>query len=137
MENLTRMWTGDVYLGRSMDMADLTSFWNVRAVGNPVEFACLSYPERCERFVKMHLRKLDEQPQHHPNIPDHIGVFTRLPQEKATATMEAFPTSKTALLVALPGMVGRIGGMSSHQFFSAGRPYRHSSRRIHRAISSL
>jgi hypothetical protein len=114
--NLTRMWPGGVYLGDSTDVADLTSFWNVRAAGNAVEFACLSHPARCERFVKAHLRELDEQPQHHPNIPDHIGVFTRLPQDKATAALKAFPTAKKPLLVALPGTAGTIGGMSPYQF---------------------
>jgi hypothetical protein len=40
------------------------------------------------RFVKAHLRKLDEQPQHHPNVADHIGVFTRLSQDKAMAALK-------------------------------------------------
>jgi len=119
--NLTRMWPGGVYLGDSTDVADLTSFWNVRAAGNAVEFACLSYPARCERFVKSHLRELDEQPQYHPNIQDHIGVFTRLPQDRATAALKAFPTVKTPLLVALPGTAGPIGGMSPYRFVGTTR----------------
>lgn len=110
------MWTGGIYIGDSSDLADLTSFWNVRAAGTHVEFTCLAYPKRSEPFVKAHLHKLDDLPQRHPNIADYIGIFTRLEQDKAVAALMAFPTTKRPLLHTLPPTAGSIGQMNPYQF---------------------
>lgn len=99
--------TGGVYLGDSDDVADLTTFWNVRAAGTPIEFVCLKHTTRCEAFVRAHLKKLDDTPQSHPNIPGHIGFFTRIEHSKAIAVLQGFPTKKRPLLHVLTNLAAK------------------------------
>jgi Histidine kinase-, DNA gyrase B-, and HSP90-like ATPase len=48
-------WVGGVYFGDAKDAADLTTFWNLRAAGNEIEFAPLADLFRLEQMIKAHL----------------------------------------------------------------------------------
>jgi hypothetical protein len=68
-------WIGGVYFGDAKDAADLTTFWNLRAAGNEIEFAPLADLFRLEQMVKAHLKYLDELPNQHPTIENHFLVY--------------------------------------------------------------
>jgi hypothetical protein len=68
-------WIGGVYFGDAKDAADLTTFWNLRAAGIEIEFAPLADLFRLEQMVKAHLKYLDELPNQHPTIENHILVY--------------------------------------------------------------
>jgi hypothetical protein len=92
-----RTWVGGVYFGDAKSAVDLTTFWNIRAAGVAIELASLPDLLRLEDFIKAHLKLLDEQPQQHPNIENHIAVCYRGPHEEIAATLQKFPT-KTRIL---------------------------------------
>jgi hypothetical protein len=88
-----RTCVGGVYFGDAKNVTDLTTFWNTRAAGVAIEFASLPDMSRQEEFIKAHLKSLDERPQRHPNIDNHIAVCYRGPHEDIAATLQKFPTS--------------------------------------------
>jgi hypothetical protein len=101
-----RTWEGGVYFGDAKNFADLTTFWNLRAAGGAVEFASLPDLARLEHFVKAHLKRLDDQPNSHPNIESHIAICYRDHHDQVIAAIQNFPTKKRILLCQCGDSVG-------------------------------
>jgi hypothetical protein len=70
-------WIGGVYFGDAKDAADLTAFWNLRAAGNDIEFAPLTDLGRIADMIRAHLKYLNELPNQHPTIENHIVACYR------------------------------------------------------------
>jgi hypothetical protein len=103
-----RTWAGGLYFGDASDLADLTTFWNIRAGGAAIEFVCLKAIERLTPFARAHLDALDALPQRHPNIEDHIAVFFRKDQEAVLAAVKELPVKKRLLLCQARGGAGDV-----------------------------
>jgi hypothetical protein len=113
-----RTWEGGVYFGDPKNFADLTTFWNMRAGGDAVEFASLSDLGRLEDVVKEHFRRLDELPNRHPNIEAHISACYRDNHDAVLAALERFPTKKRKMLcqiIDVPGV--EVGGQPALPYF--------------------
>jgi len=95
-------WIGGVYFGDAKDAADLVTFWNLRAAGNEIEFAPLADLARMEDTIRAHLKYLDELPDQHPNVENHIVAYYRQDRhhQEIAALLGRFPTTKRMLLAA-------------------------------------
>jgi hypothetical protein len=93
-----RIWSGGVYFGDARSFADLVTFWNLRAAGTAMEFACLSDLSRFDNFIRAHLKVLDEQPNPYPNIENHIAMCYRDRHDEVLAALQQLPTRKRKLL---------------------------------------
>ena len=105
-------WPGGIYFGDGRDVADLTSFWNVRAAGGSVEFCCLATGTRLNAFAKAHIDRLDALPQRNPNIPDHIAVFFRNNEPAVKESLKALSPQKRILLYAMPSAPSDLRGLT-------------------------
>jgi hypothetical protein len=111
-----RTWTGGLYFGTAGDVADLTTFWNIRAGGAAIEFVCLKALERLKPLARAHLDALDALPQRHPNIEDHIAVFFRKEQDAVLAAMKDLPVKKRLLLCEVRGGAGDVSAAEPAMF---------------------
>ncbi len=93
-----RTWQGGVDFGDAKNVADLTTFWNLRAAGADMEFASLADLARVEDYIKAHLQRLDDQANRHPNIESHIAICYRDHHDQVVAAIQNFPTKKRILL---------------------------------------
>ena len=111
-----RTWAGGLYFGDASDLADLTTFWNIRAGGAAIEFVCLKAIERLKQLARAHLDALDALPQRHPTIEDHIAVFFRKDQEAVLAAMKELPVKKRLLLCQARGSAGDVSAAAPAAF---------------------
>lgn len=95
-------WIGGVYFGDAKHATDLVTFWNLRAAGNEIEFAPLADLARMEDTIRAHLKYLDELPDQHPNVENHIVAYYRQGRhhQEIAAVLGRFPTMKRMLLAA-------------------------------------
>jgi hypothetical protein len=120
-----RSWVGGVYFGDAKNFSDLITFWNLRASGGEMEFASLPDLGRVEDFIKTHLKRLDDVPDRHPNLENHIAICFRDHHDQIMAVLPQFPTKKRKLLCHCDSSLdgGPIGSPATFCFnwdFSAG-----------------
>ena len=126
-------WNGGVYFGDAKNFTDLTTFWNLRAAGAAMEFASLPDLARVQDFIKAHLKRLDDQPNRHPNIESHIAICYRDRHDEVIAALKQFPTKKQILCCDCGGAISHYPIIKPAMFcfdwdFSVGFVERESGR---------
>jgi len=73
---------GGVYMGNSNNLCDLINFWNLRACGHKIKFFPTNLLNEFKEFIEKFIERLDNAPNRHPNIPDHITFYTTSEKDK-------------------------------------------------------